>query len=370
MNIVSSNRPNVYHGNESNFRQEDTCNQSQIYIPAAWINLTHTCLAIETSVVNIFVIAVFTRPRNRTPSTVLLSLLAASDSITSILAALPTFVGFVFYTNHVEKKEDLFDGLAWLEHYPGCIVWMCVTNISSAFHLISVTITVILSIQKVIALRHPLWSLQRLQKKRSNVLVIFLFSLLLIGVFVWETFIDVESFYKGENNVCCFDDYLDADDIDVLNTGMNIFLLSSVFIIMFCTIYLCCKLWKSTTNVQRTRNIAAMERAHRSAIVVVIISIVFILSELLNILTTINYSRLFPYIQFLEMICDSYCLLSRQIGFSLNFFVYLIMSENLRNTLITTLAEACKCQRRKKSKSFVKTVNTISNGCYTMSTRM
>ncbi|XP_071145354.1 thyrotropin-releasing hormone receptor-like [Mytilus edulis] len=367
---MTSNRPNVNYGNESMFKQEHTCNQSEIYIPAAWIHLTYVCLAIETSVVNIFVMVVFTRPRNRTPSTVLLSLLAASDSVTSILSALPTFVGFVFYSKDLESTGDLFDGSAWLEHYPGCIVWMCVTNISLAFHLISVTITVVLSIQKVIALRHPLWSLQRLQKKKSNVLIICLFSFLLISVFVWISFIDTKSFYNGENDVCCYDDYLDADDIDVLNTGMNIFLLSAVFIIMFSTVYLCCKLWKSTTNVQRTRNIAAIEKAHRSARIVVMISIVFILSELLNILITINDSRLFPYVKFIEMLCDSYCLLSRQIGFSLNFLVYLIMSENLRNTLLAALTGACKFQRRKKSKSTVRTVYTISNGCYTMSTRM
>ncbi|VDI35953.1 Hypothetical predicted protein [Mytilus galloprovincialis] len=365
---MTSNRPNVNYGNESMFNH--TCNQSQIYIPAAWIHLIYVCLAIETSVVNIFVIVVFTRPRNRTPSTVLLSLLAASDSVTSILSALPTFVGCVFYTKDLESKGDMFDGSAWLEHYPGCIVWMCVTNIASAFHLISVTITVMLSIQKVIALRHPLWSLKRLQKKRYNVLIICLFSFLLISVFVWKTFIDTKLFYNGENDVCCFDDFLDADDIDVLNTGMNIFLLSSVFIIMFSTLYLCCKLWKSTTNVQRTRNVAAIEKAHRSAFVVVVISFVFILSELLNILTTINYSRLFPYVKFLEILCDSYCLLSRQIGFSLNFLVYLIMSENLRNTLLAALSRACGVQRRKKSKTSVRTVYTISNGYYTMSTRM
>lgn len=367
---MTSNRPNVNYGNESMFKQDHTCNQSEIYIPAAWIHLTYVCLAIETSVVNIFVMVVFTRPRNRTPSTVLLSLLAASDSVTSILSALPTFVGFVFYSKDLESTGDLFDGSAWLEHYPGCIVWMCVTNISSAFHLISVTITVILSIQKVIALRHPLWSLQRLQKKKSNVLIICLFSFLLISVFVWISFIDTKSFYNGENDVCCFDDYLDADDIDVLNTGMNIFLLSAVFIIMFSTVYLCCKLWKSTTNVQRTRNIAAIEKTHRSACIVVMISIVFILSELLNILITINDSRLFPYVKFIEMLCDSYCLLSRQIGFSLNFLVYLIMSENLRNTLLAALSRACGVQRRKKSKTSVRTVYTISNGYYTMSTRM
>ncbi|CAG2187485.1 unnamed protein product [Mytilus edulis] len=132
---------------------EDTCVQSEIYIPATWVTVTLMCLAGETVVVNLFVIIVFIRPKNRTPSTVLLSFLAASDSIAAILASIPKLVGLWFYTDDLEESSEYFGGWIWFEHFPDCNAWMYVINISSAFHCISISITVTLCIQKVIALR-------------------------------------------------------------------------------------------------------------------------------------------------------------------------------------------------------------------------
>ncbi|XP_063408777.1 uncharacterized protein LOC134692257 [Mytilus trossulus] len=357
-----------HYDSYDNGSYEDTCEQSEIYIPATWVTVTLMCLAVETIVVNLVVIIVFIRPKHRTPSTVLLSLLAASDSIAAILASIPKLAGFVFYTDDLEENIEYFGGWIWFEHYPDCNAWMYVINISSAFHCISISITVILCIQKVIALRFPLWSLQREQNK-SNKFLMCLILVLFTSVFAWKTVKDNKMLYNGRNNVCCFNDIYETDDIDLLNTGLNIFLLASVLIIILCTVYLSFKLFKNTKYSHRIRNTTANARAQRSAMLVLLISIVFVLSEILNILTTINYSRLLPtYSVLLEGACDSYCLLSRQVGFSLNLIVYLIMSENLRNTIITTFAEFFVCQRRTKSKQLAPTINSISNG--TMSTHM
>ncbi|VDI13096.1 Hypothetical predicted protein, partial [Mytilus galloprovincialis] len=115
-----SSNGNYDSNDNGSYEDEDTCEQSELYFPATWVTVTLMCLATETVVVNLVVIIVFIRPKNRTPSTILLSFLAASDSIAAILASIPKLAGFVFYTDDLEESRDYFGGWIWFEHFPDC----------------------------------------------------------------------------------------------------------------------------------------------------------------------------------------------------------------------------------------------------------
>ncbi|CAC5367556.1 unnamed protein product [Mytilus coruscus] len=324
---------------------DDECEQSYLFIPAAWIIFTQFLLAAECAIVNIIVIVIFLRPKNRTPSTILLSALAATDCLTAMLASIPYFVTYVFHYDELEVDEDsYFGGWFWPELYSRCIVFTPLSTISFGFHTISVCLTVMLNIQKVVAIHFPLWTMLHVGNK-STVSVIFLIFVVVVSFFAWVTVTDNGTLFKGEGDACCYEDPLNANNIEGFNTVVNIFLIVAVLVVILCTAYICLKLLTVGKNIQRTRNPIAQGKTRRSALIVVILSVVFILSELLSISKTINQSRLVPFVPIIEMINDSFILVSWQIGFSFNFVIYLIMSGNLRNTLKTFFVSLFQCKK-------------------------
>ena len=141
-------------------------------------------------------------------------------------------------------------------------------------------------------------------------------------------------FYEGEEGECCFDDILEESDIDGYQTMMNILILVSALLVTLCTVYLCFKLLR-VANRPHIANSRATNRARqRSAVIIILICIIFILSELIEISETLNSSRLLPsFSEEIEAFGDAFNDLSLNIGFTLNFLVYLIMSEQFRHML-------------------------------------
>ncbi|CAG2189118.1 unnamed protein product [Mytilus edulis] len=324
----------------------ETCEQSYLFVPSAWIIFTQFGLAAECAIVNTIVIVIFLHPKNRTPSTILLSALAATDCLTAIISQIPYFVAYIFHYDELFVDEDgYFGGWLWPELYSSCIVFTPLSNISFGFHTISICLTVMLNIQKVVALQFPLWTMLNVGNK-STVSVICLIFIVVVSMFAWVTVSDSRTLFKGEDDACCYKDPLNANDIEGFTTATKVFMIVAVLVVILCTAYICVKLWTLGRNIQRTRNPISQRKTRLSALIVVIVSVVFILSEVLNILRAINQSRLVPFVLMIEMINDSFILLSWQIGFSFNFVIYLMMSGNLRNTLKTFFISLFQCKKK------------------------
>ncbi|VDI10287.1 Hypothetical predicted protein [Mytilus galloprovincialis] len=328
-----------------NHENNDTCEQSELFIPSAWIIFTQFGLAAESAIVNTIVIVIFLRPKKRTPSTILLSALAAADCLTAIPAQMPYFVAYIFHYDDLEVDEyGYFGGWVWPELYSSCIVYYPVSNISVGFHTISVCLTVMLNIQKVVALQFPLWTMLNVGNK-STVSVICLIFVIVVSIIAWVTVIDNGLLFKGEDDACCYSELLDQNYTKGFNTSLNNVLVFAVLGVFLCTAYICWKLWTDEKSITRNQNQIAKRKTRRSALIIVLLSVIFILTELFFILRTINQSRLVPIVPMIEMINDSFILLSWQVGFSLNFVIYLIMSENLRNILKSFFMTLFRCKK-------------------------
>ena len=98
--------------------------------------------------------------------------------------------------------------------------------------------------------------------------------------------------------------------------------------------FFCCSVY----NLEKQRR--------KSSIIIVIISIIFVLSEVPHLLELIYTSKLFNFTEAefpVESLFDSYNLLSWELGFSLNFVVYLIMSKRLRQVVKQNVKTVTKC---------------------------
>ncbi|XP_063409372.1 uncharacterized protein LOC134692775 [Mytilus trossulus] len=385
------------------------CEQSELFIPAAWITITQPCLTVECALVNIFIIAIILRPKNRTPSTILLSSLAASDCLTTILAPIPYLMGYAFnFDDLIIAEDSILGGWIWPELYSNCIILTPLSLTSSGFHMMSVCFTFMLNIQKVIALQFPLWTMKNMGNK-ATLLAICPFVLAVFGFNIWRTITGNGYYFEGKNGVCCIVKYKSQINESLL--FMNICLMFITLVIILCTIYICWKLRTLGKNIQipnvsknskkipnvgenstttpnargntpkipnakrnsqiisranrnsmKIQNPKAQAKVRRSAFIVVFISTVFILSEVLNYLWTINQSGLLPFSHSLDQLCDSLMILSWQFGFSVNFIVYFIMSAKLRKTLQAFLVKLFHCNKRKKGENiFSSTITSTPN---------
>lgn len=389
------------HGNDY------TCEQSELFIPAAWITITQLCLTVECAVVNIFIIAILLRPKNRTPSTILLSSLAASDCLTTLLAPIPYLIGYAFNFDDLKIAEDSsLGGWIWQELYSKCIILTPLSLTSSGFHMMSVCFTFMLNIQKVVALQFPLWTMKYIGNK-ATFLAICPFVLIVLGFNTWRTVTGNGYFFEGKDGVCCI--VKNKSHINGSLTFMNMCLMSITLVIILCTIYICWKLRTLGRNIQEIPNVRknskkipnvrenslttpnargnspkipntkrnspkipkarrnslkiqnpnAQAKIRRSAFIVIFISVVFILSELLNYLWTINQSGLMSFSHSLDQLCNSLMILSWQFGFSVNFIVYFIMSAKLRKTLQIFFIKLFSCNNRKQDENILP--NTITS---------
>ncbi|CAG2254223.1 unnamed protein product [Mytilus edulis] len=404
---------------ECNYGNDYICEQSELFIPSAWITITQPCLTVECAVVNIFIITILLRPKNRTPSTILLSSLAASDCLTTILAPIPYLIGYTFnFNNLIIAENSILGGWIWPQLYSNCIILTPLSLTSSGFHMMSVCFTFMLNIQKVIALQFPLWTMKYIGNK-ATFLAICPFVLIVLGFNTWRTITGNGHFFEGKNGVCCIVKYKSHINGSLL--FMNMCLMIITLVIILCTIYICWKLRTLGKNIQipnvrknskkipnvgenslttpntrvntpkipnaeknspktpsvrensrtipnakrnsmKIQNPKAQAKIRRSAFIVIFISVVFILSEVLNYLWTINQSGLLPFSHSLDQLCDSLMILSWQFGFSVNFIVYFIMSAKLRKTLQAFLVKIFRCNKRKKDENiFSNTITSTPN---------
>lgn len=329
-------------GDLNNFTLYELCEQSYFRIPANWIVTLQFILTTGILVVNTFISTVFLQSQNRTPTTILLSALAITDCLTALMVTIRYSFACIFYFNEVFGKPVISDGFPWPEMYTECIYLAPVDELVAYFHLMSVQITVGLSIQKCIVLKFPIWSKSNIDNKSSSAFITFVF-IATLAFYIYITILNHSMFSEGSKGECCFNDVLGEADVDWIETTINIFMCSSVLIIIICNIYICWKL----IHVGRSDFCHQYKKARRqrtqSAVIVVVISTVFIISEILNILQTLNSTRLIQaFDRQIRSAFDSYYCLSWSLGFSLNFIVYIAMSQHLRQTIVNSVCFRCR----------------------------
>lgn len=124
-----------------------------------------------------------------------------------------------------------------------------------------------------------------------------------------------------------------------------------IAIMVICTIYICCKLTICRDRIQSNIQRKLQERNRRSAIIVVLICIIFILSEAIHVVATIIFSDANSSdVPAFAQNAVQFVLISWEIGFALNFVVYLILSKQLRNKIMTCFKRICFCKKTAKTR--------------------
>ncbi|VDI24910.1 Hypothetical predicted protein [Mytilus galloprovincialis] len=315
--------------------REDTYYVSEEFIQGEHISTLMMTLAAGITVVNVFVISIFLKNENRSATTILLSCLAVSDTLTALLRSLPNFIVyqlFYDYIGFIRHTPRLY-----LIGYSFSILFNLAIEMSNGFHLLSVFITTLLCMQKAVALLFPFWSSSHLDKASLKgfwfVLILTLLLYLPISYFQIYTFNDV-------NGSCCKDQKKLIDIFDFYRyfyLTSNIITLFALSVVLACSVYITCKLTCIRKNLPWTDNFAIRRRNIKSAITVMLISVIFIFSESMYILSIILYvqwdSDSGEALSELYFNVRQYSDISLLIGFSLNFVVYLVMSEQLRKRI-------------------------------------
>lgn len=331
--------------NEYETYDECECEQSEFFIPAKWIVFLQFVLTSEILIVNSFFVVVFLREKKRTPTTILLSALGVTDSLTALMLTIRILSGVVLHFGEIVNNDNQSLGWLWMETYNECTTFVPISDLAIYFHLMSVELTVTLNIQRVVVLKFPIWSKHNVGKK-SSIIVTGIIFIGTLPFYIHKTVMNYYSFIEGKNGECCWNDFLEEGTLDWVETSINLFMYISVAVIIICNAYICRKLRQiGRGDFIHQGKEANTQRIH-SAVITVLLSIIFITSELLNILNSLNSSRLLPFFDDrLQGVFDSFFSLSWSFGFSLNFLVYSSMSKQLRETIIRT---ACAVCRRRK----------------------
>ena len=142
--------------------------------PASWIIHFGAIITYIVISSNTVIMSAFLRKEIISPSTILLTGLAFSDTMSAICVFLPKHFGFLF--NQLEYISSDNSTPIIVSKYPFCgfIFWMDSVLIS-AFHLISLMLTTFLTLQKTFVIAFPLRTKRFINKNSSRVCVICTF---------------------------------------------------------------------------------------------------------------------------------------------------------------------------------------------------
>ena len=177
------------------------CHHISFSLPDNWILHVQCAFAGEIVFINCVIVAIFLRPQNITPVTILLSALAISDLTSAVFSNLPNVIAYYFYQNDLERNAASTP--LWDRKYPECVVFSVIEDMSYMFHMMSVLITTLLCIQKAAVLKFPLWGKTHLNNKSSYVGVL-LVIVVMIAFFLPFTAMKISSISPGDANECCY----------------------------------------------------------------------------------------------------------------------------------------------------------------------
>lgn len=319
-------------------------------------------LAYIVVLFNLVAIIVFIRKTNHSPLTILLIALAFTDLLACLLnQGLEPFAE-VQYQNVVEITDIDVVTLP----FPFCFVNYTLTLLCDCFRMCSVFITAIIGLQRIIAIQYPFWCRQYITKKTTIIIVILAITIAIIIQLPRHFGIRLRS--KPQKDVCLVDTI--HFPMIVYNLEYYPYILWSVFavtflILMFSTVRILFYVYKKTSISSSSQQTSLDLRKRRAAILVVAIVVIFIISEgprtifytftILNPITAkLEFDAparfvmcdplSFLYFSYATSPIESISLEDFRIYYQLmnittvtgcaaNFFVYAIMSDDMRRAL-------------------------------------
>lgn len=318
-------------------------------------------LAYIVVLFNLMAIIVFIRKTNHNPLTILLIALAFTDLLACLLnQGLEPFAEVQY-----QKVVEITDIDVVTLPFPFCFVHYSLNLMCDCFRMCSVFITAIIGVQRIIAIQYPFWCRQYITKKTTIFIVILAITIAIIIQLPRHFGIRLRG--KPQKDVCLVDTI--HFPMIVYNLEYYPYILWSVFavtfsILMFSTVRIIFYVYRKT-SISSSQQTSLDLKKRRAAILVVAIVVIFILSEgprtIFYTFTILN-----PITAKLEfdvparfIMCDPLSFLyfsnsaspiesisledfriyyqlmniATVTGCAANFFVYVIMSEDMRRVL-------------------------------------
>lgn len=299
---------------------------------SAWLPHVGAGLAYVLVIQNIIIIRIFLQRHLLSPVSILLSLLALSDTFSVFFWFVPEHIGAIFkYYNGTAFGEYSMISASF-EKYPFCALAYWARNIlSSGFHSTAIVITTLLGIQKTLVMLFPVFSKCNLNKRCAIIVTIIVLTFCLGLEMPYAFFF---SFNPTSNGECCKVLVIDPLTVrrffDFSHYFRSGLLFISIVIQIMTTLYITTKLtclrktlWTDSKMVRR--------RNRRSTFIIIYITVIFILSEFPSVLVSICLEL--RIVKHLTAYALQYLYLIVSLGCFFNFWLYLIMSQKFRREL-------------------------------------
>lgn len=285
---------------------------------------TVACLSVIT---NFIVLCVWLRKRIRSHTTILLSILAVSDSMTAVCTFMNSFASFL-------KNKEL-----------ACSLYGWSLNVAIATHTFSVYLTTYLAVQKFVICAAPFKG-SRYCKKTTSVIAItalFLFSVAFVLIFYGRT--DVDTSYGADKSVQCSSEVLvgkqDQEIISNIRLYMRLFGIQILPMILTSISMSYCMYTLFHRKTVLSNNSRHHSTIKQSIVLVCAIEVIFILGELP---TTIAFISLFAASIGLTVerwfFSTGGVLLANVtvvVSYFMNIWVYLVLCTDFRKELLLLL---------------------------------
>ena len=318
-----------------------------MYMPDRTMVYLEVVITGSIVITNFIVICIFLRKEYQTPVTILLSTLAVSDTLAAVMHTVHFAISYQLYYHHIDYLDIM--PVWYIFQYPSCIYYFIFEPCSYMFYSVSVLITMFLCVQKTCALRFPLWTRMTLNNKTSVICSVMVFIISFLG-FTPVITMDVLSLADVDGKCCVVREVKSNMDsiISYFYIAGALINILAICVVIVCTIYITSKITCLRNNLPWIDNPVVKQRHRSSATTVVIICVIFFLSDIMNLYQVTQQVQIVDsldqsIIKMYEEI-KQYRVLSVFIGSSLNFIVYLLMSERLKQILITTIRTALRCK--------------------------
>lgn len=311
-----------------------------------WIHHAAASFAYLITIFNILVICMFMKCKILTPATIILMCLAVTDTLAAITQSLPWHFGLLFglilptLDLHYSLVGETFCGFFTIVQGP----------LFYTFNDASILLTTFLGVIKAMAIRFPLYFRTSFNIKLT-ISIVFMCFAAAAAIELYPVF--SFAFYTDDNGMCCQNDVILRYFNQYSVVGQ--WILPIVFIVSFVCLgcstsyiigkLLCCKTKSGAIKISHV----VRNRHRKIGISVVSITVVFILSESLDLIHVL--SPLTTFVFGLQDVYEfpifrnafQYQRLIQEIGYASNFVIYLITSEELRGNLFKMVS--CRCSQ-------------------------
>lgn len=237
---------------------------------------------------NIIILSLLCRRKLSSPAAVLMQGLAISDGLTAFCAYGFEFIFQSEYSNFMQDSTKLS------LRYPYCALYVHMSLLTEAFHLVSTLLTLSLGIQKCIAICFPIWTRLYITKKKSTACCIFCFAMSFL-IHIPRNFTLVVKDFLKDGKYC---GTTFQNEQLLTYSSLYFTVINTALLTLFCLCMLVCTLYivyKFLTHTHRFRfrfrpRIAVRKRSERkSAMLVVIVLLICLVIEI---------PRVFMYVVF------------------------------------------------------------------------